>query len=303
MQRSIRVVGAPTSIGIRPYDDGTVRRLDEAPGVLRRLGLVERLGAADFGDVMPRPYKDFERPSGRPRNEREVAEYTTALADRVAAARSDDSFVLVLGGDCSIVLGCLLGLRGVGRVGLAYVDAHSDFATPEESYTGSVASMCLAMAVGRGDSPLARVASGEPVARVEDVVVVGRSDHTEDGRYGEDAMREMGVADLAFSRVRADGEQTVALEALERLTRPELDGFWIHVDADVLDGAIMPAVDSPADGGLSLDALAELLRPLVDHPRALGMELTIYDPGLDPDGVCGARLASLLEEVLAPAGR
>jgi hypothetical protein len=40
------------------------------------------------------------------------------------------------------------------------------------------------------------------------------------------------------------------------------------------------------------------LTPLVRHPRALGLELTIYDPGLDPDRSCAIRLVSLLENVL-----
>ena len=64
--------------------------------------------------------------------------------------------------------------------------------------------------------------------------------------------------------------------------------------------AVMPAVDSPEPGGPDLDQLAELLRPLVNHPKALGMELTIYDPKLDPDLTCGSRLVGLLEGLLSP---
>ena len=56
---------------------------------------------------------------------------------------------------------------------------------------------------------------------------------------------------------------------------------------------------SPDPGGPSLDAVAELLAPLVHHPKALGLELSIYDPGLDPDGVCARRLATLLERGFA----
>ena len=78
----------------------------------------------------------------------------------------DGRFAVVLGGDCSIVLGCLLGARqsARGSVGLAYFDAHADFGTPEESRTGSAASMCLAFAVGRGETPLARLAGNESYA-------------------------------------------------------------------------------------------------------------------------------------------
>ena len=133
MDRRIAIVGAPTSIGIRPYDSGETRHLDRAPGVLRELGLVERLGAADLGDVIPLPYRDYVRPPGRARNEAEVTAYCRALGERVGSATGDGGFAVVLGGDCSIVLGSLLGARGSaqGSVGLVYVDAHADFATPE----------------------------------------------------------------------------------------------------------------------------------------------------------------------------
>ena len=73
---------------------------------------------------------------------------------------------------------------------------------------------------------------------------------------------------------------------------------WIHVDADVLDPSVLPAVDSPEPDGLLLDELAELLSPLARHEKALGLEVTIYDPKLDPDRASAARLATLLERAL-----
>jgi arginase len=111
MTRQIAVVGAPSSIGIRPYDTGEQRHLDRAPGVLRELGVIQRLGAVDAGDVEPPPYRDFVRPPGRARNEDGVLAYSRSLGDRVAFARDGGRFTLVLGGDCSIVLGCLLGAQ------------------------------------------------------------------------------------------------------------------------------------------------------------------------------------------------
>jgi arginase len=70
------------------------------------------------------------------------------------------------------------------------------------------------------------------------------------------------------------------------------------VDCDVLNPQVMPAVDSPEPGGPGIDELAALLAPLVDHPRALGMQLTLYDPSLDPDRSCAVRLVALLETLL-----
>jgi arginase len=201
------------------------------------------------------------------------------------------------------VLGCLLGARHDRQrpIGLAYIDAHADFATPSGSQTGSVASMCLAMAVGRGETPLARLAGDVPLVRDHDVALVGRRDEI-DAWYGHEALQASAVLDLPGNAVRAAGYRETAAAVLERIGRPELDGFWIHVDADVLDPSVVPAVDSPEPGGPVLDELAALLVPLVRHPGAVGMELTIYDPKLDPDGSSATRLVELLERILGDRG-
>lgn len=78
-----------------------------------------------------------------------------------------------------------------------------------------------------------------------------------------------------------------------------LDGFWVHLDADVLDPAVMPAVDSPDDGGLLPEELGPLLRVLVRSPRRVGLDVTVYDPDLDPDGTAGALLTDLLVAAFA----
>jgi arginase len=299
MDRTVIVLGAPSSIGIRPYDDGDARRLDLAPRVLREHGLIERVRARDAGDVLPPPYRDFVRPPGRPRNEDGMIAYARALGDRIAAF-SDREFVVLLGGDCSIVLGGLLGVgqRAGGRVGLAYVDAHADFATPEVSRTGSVASMCLGLAVGRGATPLARLRGADPLVRLDDVVVIGRRDEADEPYYGQDVLRSSPILDLPHVALRSRVTAATAQAALDRLTRPGVRGFWIHVDADVLDPSELPAVDSPEPGGLSFDELAEIVTPLARHPAALGLELTIYDPTLDPDASGARGLVRLLERVL-----
>jgi arginase len=303
MNRSIAIVGAPTNIGIRTYDSGEPRQLDRAPGVLRELGLVQRLDASDLGDVIPPPYRDYVRPAGRVRNEAEVVAYCRTLGERVEEATSSGRFAVVLGGDCSIVLGSLLGARrsAHGSVGLVYVDAHADFETPEESRTGSAASMCLALAVGRGETPLARLRGDAPLVEGKDIVLIGRRDAAEPW-YGHAALAASPILDIPSAALGDPGAADVAAAALKQVTSPGSGdaprGFWIHLDADVINPTVMAAVDSPEPGGPTIKELEDLLTPIVRHPRALGLELTIYDPGLDPDRSCAARLVSLLENVL-----
>ena len=304
MERAVAVVGAPSSIGIRPYDDGVERHLNRAPGVLRERGLIARLGAVDFGDVAPPPYHDYTRPFQRARNEDAVARYSRSLAERVAFATAHGHFAVVLGGDCSIVLACLLaGQRKAGRsLGLAYVDAHADFATPEESRTGSVASMALALAVGRGNTPLARLAGMHPLVEGRHVAIAGRRDAGEPW-YGHDALARSGILDLPDWMLQSGGFANAAAGVLEQVAAPDVEGFWIQVDADVLNPEFMHAVDSPEPGGPVPNELVQFLKPLVQHRRALGLSLTIYDPALDPNRAGARQLVSLLEALFAAPPR
>ena len=299
MDREIAVVGAPSSIGIRPYDDGEARHLNRAPGVLRERDLVQRLGAIDLGDVLPPPYRDYVRTPGRARNEQEVVVYSRALAERVADATAHGRFALVLGGDCSIVLGCLLGARRTAghALGLAYVDAHADFATPEESRTGSVASMGLALASGRGETPLARMAGRTPLVHGAHVAILGRRDMA-DAWYGHAALAASAILDVPDHELLTQQAEDLSTALLARVAGSDVDRFWIQIDADVLNPAVMSAVDSPEPGGPLPNELVTLLAPIVRHPKALGLSLTIYDPALDPDRSCARQLIGLLEALL-----
>lgn len=74
------------------------------------------------------------------------------------------------------------------------------------------------------------------------------------------------------------------------------DEFWVHLDADILNPEIMPAMDSPDPGGITHDELVALLRPLLASPRYAGLEVTVFDPDpdLDPDGKLAAELTDTL---------
>jgi arginase len=299
--RALTVVGAPSNIGVRPYDDGVARDLNRAPAVLRERGLISRLRAIDLGDVAPPAYQDFTRPAGRTRNENQVIAYSHALAERVTAAIAHGQFGVVLGGDCSVVLACLLAARKKAgdAVGLVYADAHADFASPDESRSGSAASMALALATGRSQTPLSRLAGDARLVDAHRVALLGRRDMPEEW-YGHAAFARSSILDIPSAQLQSDDWLEIAATTLDQVAPPEVRGFWIQLDADVLDPAAMAAVDSPEPGGLTPRELLRVLTPLVQHPRALGLSLTTYDPALDPDRSCARRLVNLLEALLAP---
>ncbi|WP_419694333.1 arginase family protein [Mesorhizobium muleiense] len=74
----------------------------------------------------------------------------------------------------------------------------------------------------------------------------------------------------------------------------------MHFDVDALDQTVMPAVDSPGSPGIDPDDLVAILAALVADPRCIGMDMTIFDPDLDPTGELAVLLVSLLGQVFAP---
>ena len=112
----------------------------------------------------------------------------------------------------------------------------------------------------------------------------------------------MGRDRIRRAPVRPTALAETAATVLDRVAPSDLSGFWIHVDADVLNPEAMPAVGSPEPGGPNIDELAALLAPLVDHPKALGIALSLYDPSLDPDRSSAARLVELLAKSLRGGG-
>lgn len=113
-------------------------------------------------------------------------------------------------------------------------------------------------------------------------------------------MEDSAIRVIDLAEVRRRGPARIAREVLETMLARGVDGIWIHLDVDVLDSTIMPAVDSPEPDGMSRDELTELLAALVAAPLARGLEVTIYDPDRDPDGSAAHLLAELLADALCP---
>jgi arginase len=232
----------------------------------------------------------------------DIAGYSVRLADRIGAIVAEDEFPLVLGGDCSIVLGSALAMRRLGedrggRVGLVYVDAHSDFRHPgNASVVGAAAGEALALVTGRGQADLAGLEQRRPYVRDSDVVLVGL-------RHSDEYRMDLQAGGFSFRTapdVRAHGANRTAQWVQSQLTG--CIGFWVHLDVDVLDPSVMPAVDAPDPGGIAYPELEIVLRGLVSAPGCVGMEVTVFDPDFDAEGAYAADLVSTLVASLAAVG-
>lgn len=223
-----------------------------------------------------------------------LRDYSARLADAVGAVLDRDEIPIVLGGDCSILLGSALALRRRGRYGLLFLDGYTDFSQPEAEPTGEAASMDLALVTGRGPEIVTNLEGRCPLVRDEDTVVFAFRDAEQAAAEGSQPLPPTLLAmDLVIVRER--GVEQAAGEALAHLEREDGGtGFWIYLDADVLDDAIMPAVDYRLPDGLSWDELSGVLRVAMASPRAVGLEITIFNPTLDRDGLIARGLVDAL---------
>ena len=290
---SVVVVDAPSNLGLSPPEEGREPGVRGLASALRERDLVYRLGAEDGGGLTPPPYSPEVEPTTGTRNGEAIREFSRDLAERVGAIVRSGKHPLVLGGDCSILLGSMLALRRLGRFGLVFVDGHLDFRHPGNSARlGAVAGEDLALVTGRGSERLTDIGGLGPLVRDEDVVALGEREDYPEWRDIHDT--EITVWDLP--RLRELGFAEAAGRAVEKLRANGVEGFWVHLDADVLDDALMPAVDSRQPGGMAYAELVELLRPLLRSGLAVGMEITIFDPELDSTGeIAEAFTAAVVE--------
>ena len=285
------IIDAPSILGLQNTG------VQNLPKALKNAGLMDRLNATFVGHVQPSMHYDRTRdPITHLLNGSSIALFSKDLSKMVKIEIEKKNFTIVLGGDCSILIGVLLGLRKIGRYGLFFIDGHSDFYQPQASTTGEVADMELSFVSGRGPDILSNIEGLKPLVRDEDIVVFGYRDDEQSISYGSNNVRNTNMQVLDLSDVRNLGiKKASSLAVSNFLTSEHLSGFWIHLDADVLDDRIMPAVDYRLDnGGLEFSELSYLLKILISSQKAIGMTITIYNPNLDPSGSIAKNFVSCI---------
>lgn len=290
-RRRYAIIEAPSILGLKPTG------VDRLPQALRENRLAERVAARYAGRFEPLPYSDERDASTGTLNARAIASWSPRLADAIGDVLDRAEFPLVLGGDCSILLGAMLALKRRGRFGLLFIDGHADFYQPAANPNGEAASMDLAFATGYGPALLTDLEQRSPLVSPADTVAFGFRDADEQRQYGSQPLAPDILA-LDLATARQLGVERAAHTAIDRLTRPELEGFFIHLDVDCLDDGIMPAVDYRLPDGFSWSDVLTILRVALASGRAIGMEITIYNPALDEDGKAGRELTNVLAAAL-----
>jgi arginase len=277
-----------------PLDcSGAGRGEEHAPAALRAAGLLARLGARDAGEADARIRDTRRDPETGVIGAADVRRASTAIAARVGGLLADGDCPLVVGGDCTVLLGIFQALpRGSG---LWFVDGHADFFDGESSPTGEAADMDLAILTGHG--PPGLFDGGGPWLEPDAAMLLGhRPGELHPDVAAENARLDPAIYAMTAPQVRARGAARSGAEAAARLARRPA---WLHLDLDVLDAAALPAVSYPQALGLAWDELAALVRPLVAAPNLLGASVADFNPDRDPGAIHAARVVDELASLWA----
>ncbi len=273
-QRKIHILGVPMDLGQNR------RGVDTGPSAVRYAHLkarLEELGhtVLDEGNVAaPNPEEHVAEGTGR--RLRAVTAVCQTLFDRACAWRDAGDFAIFLGGDHSISIGSIAAAAQGAPIGVIWIDAHSDFNTPETSPSGNIHGMPMAVLTGEGPDALVNVGVPGPKVKSSQVVQIGirNLDALE-----RDRLLRSGMHVFTMRHVDELGMAVVARQALDRLRH--LPRIHVSLDMDSLDPAEAPGVGTPVPGGLTYREAHLLMEILGDSGRVESLDIVEINPILD----------------------
>jgi arginase len=289
------IIGVPTSAGAHHAGQ------DLAPAALRAAGLPDRLAKAglavtDTGDLAGEVFVT-DRANPAARNVDAVARVAGAVSGAVAAAIGDGKVPFVLGGDCTITIGAVVGLQRIHPDGgLIYLDGDTDVGVPGDG-SGILDSMGISHMLGRGAPELTHLGGAAPLLEPARLAIIG-ADPRETTDAGREYLSGAGV-DLQEAPVVIADPAGAAKRAVTAVTAAT-SKYLVHFDIDVVDSGDLPLGNFPHYGsGVSLDAALTVLRVLCSDPAFAGLVLTEVNPTHDPSGTEITRLVNGLADALA----
>lgn len=279
--KEIYIVEFPSNLGLKEPHQGKEPGVKKLPDWLWKHNLHKFIPHKDIIRLDPPRYSNIKDLETQILNANSLVEYAREQAYLINNILTQNKFPFVLGGDCSILLGSAIALKQKGNYGLFYLDGHTDFMNISLSETGGVGGMAASIVTGNGHEKLTNILNLSPYIKEENLWCVGNREYDEE--Y-ENEIRNADATYISLDMLRKQGLENCANSFLSQITAKNLDGFWLHIDVDVLNDLIMPCVDSRTADGLTYEEFNELTSYLFQSEKLSGLEITILDPDLDTSG-------------------
>src|SRR6185312_1562705 len=279
--KRIRLLGVPLDLG------QSRRGVDMGPSAVRVAGLearLEELGhvVEDAGNVTVAIAEQKKEGDPHAKYLKEITATCTKQADLVLKTLEVGKVPLVLGGDHSVAAGTVSGVaefyrRQEQKIGLIWIDAHTDINTPDSSPSGNVHGMPLAAIMGLGPPELANILNFSPKVPPENCVLVGVRDID---AIEKENVRRAGIDVFTMRDIDERGMRTVMEEAL-RIAGRGTAGYHVSLDMDWVDPEDAPGVGTPVRGGATYREAHLAMEIIADHGRMLSFEIVEVNPVID----------------------
>jgi arginase len=279
--RKIRVIGVPLDLG------QSRRGVDMGPSAVRVAGLEARLEALghvveDAGNVSVAIAEQKKEGDPHAKYLKEITATCTKHAELVLKTLESGKIPIVLGGDHSVAAGTVAGVaefyrRQSQKIGLIWIDAHTDINTPESSPSGNVHGMPLAATMGLGPPELSNIFDFSPKVNPENCVLVGVRDID---AIEKENVRRAGIEVFTMRDIDERGMRTIMEEALRMAERGTV-GYHVSLDMDWVDPEDAPGVGTPVRGGATYREAHLAMEIIADHGRMLSFEIVEVNPVID----------------------
>ena len=296
-QSTIAIIGAPMDLGAGR------RGVDMGPSAIRVANLHRRVAALgyrveDLGNGAVEQAESAPAGAKRARYLKQIAETCLRLAERVDQSLGQGKVPLVLGGDHSLAAGSISGVaqhfqRRGEKVGVIWVDAHTDMNTPQTSPSGNVHGMPLACLIGKGPKELTHLLGWSPKVDARNVALVGIRDV--DALEGQH-VKKSGVRVFTMRDIDEKGLPRVMEEAID-IASAGTAGIHLSFDMDSVDPDEAPGVGTPVRGGITYREAHLAMELLSDAARLVSLEVVEVNPVLD----VANRTAELAVELMTSA--
>ncbi|WP_108671870.1 arginase family protein [Peribacillus acanthi] len=272
--------------GVPSYAGALYAGTETAPETFRKAGITQRLGALgvhveDRGDLLDGE-ELIRHNIGPVRNWPTPKIVWEQIVNSARDLFCEDAFTVLLGGDCSIVVGSYTAFQEVygSDTHLLVIDGHVDSVEPR-------ANSCI----GAAASGLWFLLQEQPfwkskwLNQPSSISVIGPHSSPED---------ELGMTIVSLSELEQNEGLEVVRAHLSSL--PENFSILVHFDVDVLIDTIMPAAYSPSEKGLSLEMAKKLFEIILNDKRVKGIEITEFSGTKDEDGKAAEVIVELLTQ-------
>ncbi|MBK7267661.1 MAG: arginase [Ignavibacteriales bacterium] len=281
MKKKVNIIGFPMDLGAGR------RGVDMGPSAMRIAHLNEKLQqlgyeVEDLGDISIEIMETQKVGNDKLKYVDEIERTSLKLAKVVEETLENDEFPLCIGGDHSMALGTLAGIssycnkRGL-RLGVIWIDAHSDMNTDETTPSGNIHGMSLAASIGLGSKRLTEIYSPSPKVLPENTVIIGaRSIDTDE----KNNIKKTGITVYTMSDIDKIGIHRITSKVLKQF-KNNVDHIHVSFDVDSVEPTIVPGVGTPVPGGLSYREAHLLMETIAECGCMSSLEITEVNPILD----------------------